>query len=148
VLDYLTEMSLDECVAALEGQARTGSYTSPSVRVTISSIDQDTYSFRIKRTGKNYATNEAKGYLRRWEDTVTHVTGEVQIGVGHQALLVLLFVSIALGCVFTTFNLGTAKANELCLLPVMVLIIIWLAFDAQYKRNSLAELIDKTLSRG
>jgi hypothetical protein len=81
-LDFVSELSLESCLRRLEAKAQRSFWRPPSVHVDIQMIDEDTYTFYVKRTGSKYPTNQARGVLKRWDNNYTSVTGEVWIPSG------------------------------------------------------------------
>lgn len=143
LVDFVTDLPLDECALRLEGLQRKGFFTNPKVYVTVSVADGDTYQFHIKRTGNKYPKHEASGYLQRWAGTSTRVMCEVWTdSLNYWGLL----LGVPFMCVF--FTLASAKDMGFMLLsiPIMAVVLVWSLYDTSRKPHELAAIIEDTLS--
>jgi hypothetical protein len=78
-LDFVASMPLEEALQRIKAEEQTGFFRYRKVHVDLIPYDADTFGFTVKKSGGKYATTEAKGLLKRWDEHTTQVTGEVNL---------------------------------------------------------------------
>jgi hypothetical protein len=151
-IDFVVDRSLDTCVQRLRH------LTEPEpahhrTHITVHQIDADAYQFHITRqgnpvtrAGRQYPTNEATGYLKRWESKLVLVTGQASAeptGIRDWALLlgVLIFFSVmALGYRFMCLPV-------VALWIIIALVIVGSAYRKHRAVGDLARLIQQAVTQ-
>lgn len=145
VLDFVADLPLDECAARLEDLDHRG-WFGPTVRVTVTPVDEDTYQFYVKRIAGRYANNAANGCLKRWGETATLVTGDAWVVTSQVKLSIILFVVSWLFIIAIAIS-QFLWVQALFLTVWMGLYVALTLHDTRRKPYTLAAMIEDELCR-
>ena len=102
-LDFVASMPLEEALQRLKAEEKQGFFRYRRVHVDLIPYDADTFGFTVRKSGGKYATTEARGLLKRWDEYTTQVTGEVNLAAHNYwvmpfvVVFMLLFIALLPG---------------------------------------------------
>ena len=110
-----------------------------SVRVNLARVDADTFAFSVKKYGSLYATTEAHGHLKRWDQGTTHVTGRVNATPYQYWVYLPIVFFTTMCCMVLTLRYWWI----MLLLFSGIMMISWVVM--RYNRYDVAHLIEQAL---
>ena len=131
---------MEECIARLQSREKTSFWRSTKTYVSLEDLDEDSASFHIKRTGNQYGTYFADGYLTYWDDTHTQVTGEVR-----QRPEVYNFLWIALPFLAIWAIVASVGFLAIYMAGIVAVVFFIGVYEMAQRRNQLAAMIEETL---
>ncbi len=132
-IDFISPLSLDECVERLEAQAGGSWLFGVKTDIDVVSVDEER-RFRICKSGNRRLSVEAKGHLTTWDGTATRITGIARF----TDMSYVIFALVALGWLLglpQMYSRSSFGAGVFVLLFIFALSVSWLV--TVYQRNSL-----------